>query len=209
MGRMLPIIVIPVTLGPAFVAWAVLTRRLPVGCAAWRWSSPSCSRAACGRSFATKASKESRSHSSNGAGRRRRSSECWNRRERTETAAPTRQGYGGQRRPLRLGRKRVPLPLPGSLSTLRATRRLRHRVARSGQPVSCRVEVSLGDPGPTPAAWPGFRGPEARRRRSRRDHRDRLVQVAAGTGLAPAHRTGLVVVRGPRRSPLHAGAARR
>ena len=29
MGRGLPIVVIPVTLGPAFVAWAVLTRRLP------------------------------------------------------------------------------------------------------------------------------------------------------------------------------------
>ena len=49
----------------------------------------------------------------------------------------------------------------------------------------------------------------ARRHRSRRADRDRLVGVAAGRAVAPADRTGLVVLRGPRRPPLHPGAARR
>ena len=48
-----------------------------------------------------------------------------------------------------------------------------------------------------------------RQRHSRRADRHRLVRIAAGRDLAPANRTGLVVVRGPRRPPLHAGAARR
>ena len=49
----------------------------------------------------------------------------------------------------------------------------------------------------------------SRRHRSRRTDRDRLVSVAAGRAVAPADRTGLVVVRGPRRPPLYPGAARR
>ena len=38
---------------------------------------------------------------------------------------------------------------------------------------------------------------------------DRLVPDAAGRAVAPADRTGLVVLRGRRRPPLHPGAARR
>ena len=50
---------------------------------------------------------------------------------------------------------------------------------------------------------------EARRRHSRRADRNRLVPVEAGRTVAQADRTGLVVLRGPRRSHLHPGAARR
>ena len=48
----------------------------------------------------------------------------------------------------------------------------------------------------------------SRRHRSRRADRDGLVQVAAGRVVAPADRTRLVVVRGRRGCPLHAGTAR-
>ena len=47
----------------------------------------------------------------------------------------------------------------------------------------------------------------ARRRRSRRAHRHRLVGVAARRDVAPADRAGLVVVRRARRPHLHAGTA--
>src|SRR4029077_16293696 len=48
----------------------------------------------------------------------------------------------------------------------------------------------------------------SRRQRSRRTDSDRLVSVSAGRAVAPADRTGLVVVRGPGRPPLYPGAAR-
>ena len=48
-----------------------------------------------------------------------------------------------------------------------------------------------------------------RRRRPRRADRDRLVPFPAGADLAQTDRAGLVVLRGQRRSVLHAGAARR
>ncbi len=51
--------------------------------------------------------------------------------------------------------------------------------------------------------------PRSRRHRSRRAHRHRLVGVAAEGTVAPADRSGLVVVLRPRRRLLHAGAARR
>ena len=47
-----------------------------------------------------------------------------------------------------------------------------------------------------------------RQRRPRRADRDRLVCIAAGRAVASAGRTGLVVLCGPRRPPLHPGAAR-
>ena len=49
----------------------------------------------------------------------------------------------------------------------------------------------------------------ARRHRSRRPDQHRLVHLAAGRNVAPADRTGLVILRGPRRPSLHPGAARR
>ena len=48
---------------------------------------------------------------------------------------------------------------------------------------------------------------ESRRRRSWRAHRDRLVEVRARSAVAPSNRTGMVVLRGQRRSALHSGAA--
>ena len=49
----------------------------------------------------------------------------------------------------------------------------------------------------------------ARQRDPRHADRDGLVQVAAGPVVAAQDRTGLVVLRGPRRSHLHPGAAGR
>ena len=54
----------------------------------------------------------------------------------------------------------------------------------------------------------GLSRARARQRRSRRADRDGLDEVAAGRDLAPADRTGMVILRGARRSPLYAGAAR-
>jgi len=48
----------------------------------------------------------------------------------------------------------------------------------------------------------------ARRCRSRRAYRDRLGGIAAGRAVAPADRTGLVVLRGPWQPHLYPGAAR-
>ena len=60
----------------------------------------------------------------------------------------------------------------------------------------------------TVADWPGFRGPDRDEHHPRRTDQDRLVRFAAGRAMAPADRTGLVLLRGPRRPHLHPGAAR-
>ena len=49
----------------------------------------------------------------------------------------------------------------------------------------------------------------ARRHHSGRADQHRLVVGAARRAVAPADRAGLVIFRGPRRPPLHSGAARR
>ena len=72
-----------------------------------------------------------------------------------------------------------------------------HRADRTGCPGSdgraCRVA--------------GLSRIRARQHHPRRADRHQLVPVAAGRDVAPADRTGLVVLRGSRRPPLHAGAA--
>ena len=55
----------------------------------------------------------------------------------------------------------------------------------------------------------GLSRTRSRQRDSRRADQYRLVRLAAGTGVAPADRTGLVFVLGERRSALYAGATRR
>ena len=57
--------------------------------------------------------------------------------------------------------------------------------------------------------WPGFRGPRSRRRRPRCRIETDWSESPPVAAVAPADRTGLVVLRGPRRHLLHPGTARR
>ena len=116
---------------------------------------------------------------------------------------------GGEPEPL------PPPPAPAE-SPARASGGVR-RQRQSNRPPSRRQSSAV--PAPAPAApqrasdqasrVARLSRTRARRRHPRRAHRDRLVRVAARPDVAPANRTGLVVLRGQRRSPLHAGAARR
>ncbi len=92
---------------------------------------------------------------------------------------------------------------PGAAPATGGARRRRLR-----QPLNRRSPPAPAAPPPPIAGMARISGRRARRHRSRRPNRHRLVAVPAGADLAPADRTGLVVVRGPRRPSLHAGAAR-
>ena len=70
-------------------------------------------------------------------------------------------------------------------------------------------ERASGDARPHASRMAWLPRTRSRQRDSRRADQYRLVGVAAGADLAPADRTGLVVVLGERRSALHAGATRR
>ena len=206
MGMMLYVLAIP-ALGLALVASAVAEpsplQRIPPRVD--RRGDPARVRSA-GRSCEPKASPAThRFGASTGDGRRLPRNGCWprpqtmpSRRRRAAAAGDseaTSRDQGG-RQSSRGG------PLPTAAKA--AGRRLRNPPRRQ------RKAPAASDPGSQASGrWPGFRGPDARRHRSRRADRDRLVQVAAGRAVAPADRTGLVVLRRRRRRPLHAGAARR
>ena len=203
MGMMFAVYAVPTVLGLAFVAWAVADPPpAPTGPAASRWSRPSCSRAGSGRWCAPTASCSGGAQlalavDADGRGAAARAGQ-----RRAEGASRRRR----HRRPSRNCRRPRQLnaaspdaapAAPASRSRPRRPRRPhRRRRRRSGRRRNRAGVARL----PRPAT---------RRHRPRRAHQHRLVGVAAGRDVAPADRTGLVVVRGPRRSALHAGAARR
>ena len=189
MGRLLPIFAIPV------LSLALVTGRRAVAASrtapvAPRWSAPSCSGACLHAGshgwdhrhrqvgLAMAVDADTRGAPS-GRSRRR--------------ADGTRARSGGRRSSSREAdhcRAATPRQLP---RRLRPGRRRPVRSASTGDEMN-------------PPSGRGFGGPSATAC-SRRADRNGLVQSPPVAVVAPADRTGLVVVRGPRRSPLHPGAA--
>ena len=188
MGRCCSVVLALPVLASRFVAWAVGQPAPPAGRrrGARRWRPPSCSR--CGAftlvrtggisgdvdiDLALAVDADPRGAA---PGRRRPTSRsrcprrCRRRRPSDGAGAGRRARQPSPARGARAAR-RAAAPAP----RLPASRTRRRRLAR------------------LPRARP-------RRRRARRADRDRLVGVAAGRAVAPADRTGLVVLRGPRRS---------
>ena len=95
----------------------------------------------------------------------------------------------------------------GSRRTPAASRRLRAAASPAGPTSTGEPACHSGSSG-TRSRVARLSRTRARRHRSRRADRDRLVRIAAGRAVAPADRTGLVILRGPRRPSLHPGAAR-
>ena len=154
-----------------------------------RSSRRSCWRAARSRFFGPTASPGRAFRSSRGVGRRLPRIGFWRRRTSCPPPAP-RAGGVLQRNPL--SRNRADMP-----------------AAPSKAPTAATDGTSFAGHGENTSRVAGLSRTGTRQQRSWRAHRDRLVRVAAGPDVAPADRAGLVVLRGPRRPPLHPGATRR
>ena len=157
----------------------------------------SCSRAECSRWSAPAGSPATPVRISTGGGRRLPRNVSW---PRPPTSLPSRH------------RRRRPPAAPGSRSSGAGSRQRRRQspTGRRDRAGSRRRPRSRRRAVPRDASdLARLSRTRSRRRRPRRADRDRLGEVAAGRAVAPADRPGLVLLRGPRRSPLHPGAARR
>ena len=171
------------------------------GLGARRWWPPSCLVAGYSRSCAPAASPPASSvRSSTGGGHRLPRNGCSPEPADEEKQLPPAPATAETPRRPR-GRS-----LRRSLQQPRSTTRRQALPATPSAATSTPAPAAAGGDGSRLAGLPRSR---ARQHRSRRDDRDGLVEVAARRALAPADRTGLVVLRGQGRPLLHPGAARR